>query len=139
MSERTLCIIKPDGVRKGLIGEIIRRFEQEDLQIVAMKMAHLDQEEAEGFYAVHRGKPFFEDLTSFMSSGPIVVMVLRGERAIERNRQIMGATDPQQAEEGTIRRMYADSIQENIVHGSDAPDTAAFEISYFFSSLEIVG
>ena len=139
MSERTLCIIKPDGVRKGLIGEIIRRFEQEDLQIVAMKMAHLDKEEAQGFYAVHRGKPFFEDLTSFMSSGPIVVMVLRGERAIERNRQIMGATDPQQAEEGTIRRMYADSIQENIVHGSDAPDTAAFEISYFFSSLEIVG
>ena len=139
MSERTLCIIKPDGVRKGLIGEIIRRFEQEDLQIVAMKMAHLDKEEAEGFYAVHRGKPFFDDLTSFMSSGPIVVMVLGGERAIERNRQIMGATDPQQAEEGTIRRMYADSIQENIVHGSDAPDTAAFEISYFFSSLEIVG
>ena len=139
MSERTLCIIKPDGVRKGFIGEIIRRFEQEDLQIVAMKMAHLDKEEAEGFYAVHRGKPFFDDLTSFMSSGPIVVMVLGGERAIERNRQIMGATDPQQAEEGTIRRMYADSIQENIVHGSDAPDTAAFEISYFFSSLEIVG
>ncbi|RLB08268.1 MAG: nucleoside-diphosphate kinase [Deltaproteobacteria bacterium] len=138
MKERTLSIIKPDGVRKGLIGEVIRRFEKEGLKIVAMKMVRLDKEEAEGFYAVHRGKPFFESLTTFMSSGPIVVMVLEGEKAIERNRQIMGATDPQQAEEGTIRRMYADNIQENIVHGSDAPETATFEISYFFSSLEIV-
>jgi len=138
VKERTLSIIKPDGVRKGLIGEVIRRFEKEGLKIVAMKMVRLDKEEAEGFYAVHRGKPFFESLTTFMSSGPIVVMVLEGEKAIERNRQIMGATDPQQAEEGTIRRMYADNIQENIVHGSDAPETATFEISYFFSSLEIV-
>jgi len=139
VNERTLSIIKPDGVRKGLIGEVIRRFEQEGLTIRAMKMVSLDKEEAKGFYAVHRGKPFFESLTAFMSSGPIVVLVLEGEGAIERNRQIMGATDPQQADEGTIRRMYADNIEQNIVHGSDATKTAAFEISYFFSSLEIVG
>jgi len=138
MGQRTLSIIKPDGVRKGLIGEVVSRFEQDGLKIVAMKMLHLNKEEAEGFYAVHRGKSFFENLTSFMSSGPVVVMVLEGDRSIERNRQIMGATDPQKAEEGTLRRKYADNIQENIVHGSDAPDTAAFEISYFFSSLEIV-
>jgi nucleoside-diphosphate kinase len=139
MRQRTLSIIKPDGVRKGLIGEVIRKFEHDGLKIVAMKMLHLNKEEAEGFYAVHRGKPFFENLTSFMSSGPIVVMVLEGDGVIERNRQIMGATDPQKAEKGTIRQKYADTIQENIVHGSDAPDTAEFEISYFFNSLEIVG
>lgn len=139
MHERTLSIIKPDGVRKGLIGEVIRRFEQEGLEIIAMKMVNLDKEEAEGFYAVHQGKPFFDSLTTFMSSGPIVVMVLEGEGAIERNRRIMGATDPQQADEGTIRRTYADTIEQNIVHGSDAPGTAAFEISYFFSALDIVG
>jgi nucleoside-diphosphate kinase len=138
MGQRTLSIIKPDGVRKGLIGEVIRKFEHDGLKIVAMKMVHLNKEEAEGFYAVHRGKSFFENLTSFMSSGPVVVMVLEGDGVIERNRQLMGATDPQKAEKGTIRQKYADNIQENIVHGSDAPDTAEFEISYFFSALEIV-
>lgn len=139
MNERTLSVIKPDGVRKGLIGEVIRRYEREGLKIVAMKMVHLNKAEAKGFYAVHRGKPFFESLTVFMSSGPIVVMVLEGDKAIERHRQIMGATDPQQADEGTIRRMYADTIEQNIVHGSDSTQTAAFEIPYFFSSSEIVG
>jgi nucleoside-diphosphate kinase len=139
VSKRTLSIIKPDGVRKGLIGEVIRRFDIEGLKIVGMKLIRLDKKEAEGFYAVHQGKPFFESLTDFMSSGPCVVMVLEGEGAIERNRHIMGATDPQQAAEGTIRRLYADNIEQNIVHGSDAPETAAFEISYFFNALEIVG
>ena len=139
MVQRTLSIVKPDGVRKGLIGEVIGRFEREGLKVVAMKMVRMSKEEAEGFYAVHRGKPFYEDLTRFMSSGPAVVMVLEGEDAIARTRMIMGATDPAKAEEGTIRRLYADNVQENIVHGSDSPESAAFEISYFFSSLEIVG
>ena len=138
MAERTLVIVKPDGVRKRLIGEIIRRFEVEGLKVVAMKMLRLSKAEAEGFYAVHRGKPFFEGLTTFMSQGPVVAMVLEGEGAIERVRTIMGATDPAKAAEGTIRRLYADNVQENIVHGSDSPESAAFEIPYFFSSIEIM-
>jgi len=138
MAERTLVIVKPDGVRKGLIGEVIRRFEVEGLKVVAMKMLRLSKAEAEGFYAVHRGKPFFEGLTTFMSQGPVVAMVLEGEGAIERVRTIMGATDPKEAAEGTIRRLYADNVQENIVHGSDSPESAAFEIPYFFSSIEIM-
>ncbi len=139
MNERTLSHHKARWVRKGLIGGVIRRVEQEGLKIVAMKMVHLDKEEAEGFYAIYRGEPFFEKLTTFMSSDPIVVMVLEEEGVIERSRQIMGATDPQEAEEGTIRCMYADNNRENMVHGSDALETAAFEISYFFNSLEISG
>ena len=138
MAERTLVIVKPDGVRKRLIGEVIRRFEVEGLKVVAMKMLRLSKAEAEGFYAVHRGKPFFEGLTTFMSQGPVVAMVLEGEGAIERVRTIMGATDPAKAAEGTIRRLYADNVQENIVHGSDSPESAAFEIPYFFSSIEIM-
>ncbi|NIA10403.1 MAG: nucleoside-diphosphate kinase [Nitrospiraceae bacterium] len=137
MKERTLSIIKPDGVRKNVIGEVIRRFEQNGLTPVAMKMLHLTKEEAEGFYAIHRDKPFFESLTTFMSSGPIVVMVLEGEAAIETNRRLMGATNPEEASEGTIRRQYADNIEQNIVHGSDAPETAATEMSYFFNALEL--
>lgn len=135
--ERTLAIVKPDGVRKGLIGEVIRRFEAEGLRVVALKMLQMSKEEAEGFYAVHRGKSFYEGLTRFMSSGPVVVMVLEGEGAIERVRGIMGATDPQKAAPGTIRRLYADNVQENIVHGSDSPESAAFEVPYFFSAIEI--
>lgn len=137
MKERTLSIIKPDGVRKNVIGEVIRRFEQNGLTPIAMKMLHLTKEEAEGFYAIHRDKPFFESLTTFMSSGPIVVMVLEGEAAIETNRRLMGATNPEEASEGTIRRQYADNIEQNIVHGSDAPETAATEMSYFFNALEL--
>jgi nucleoside-diphosphate kinase len=136
--ERTLSIIKPDGVRKGLIGEIIKRFDQNGFKIRAMKMVHISKKEAEGFYAVHRDKPFFESLTKFMSSGPIVVMVLEREDAIEKNREIMGATDPAKADEGTIRREFADNIEQNIVHGSDSPETARTEIAYFFNALEIV-
>lgn len=137
MKERTLSIIKPDGVRKKLIGEVVKRFEESGLIPVAMKMVHLTKTEAEGFYAVHRGKPFFESLTTFMSSAPIVVMILEGENAIELNRKLMGATNPEEAAEGTIRRQYADNIEQNIVHGSDAPETAATEIAYFFNALEI--
>ncbi len=138
MAERTLVIVKPDGVRKRLIGEVIRRFEGEGLKVVAMKMLRLSKAEAQGFYAVHRGKPFFEGLTTFMSQGPVVAMVLEGEGAIERVRTIMGATDPKEAAEGTIRRLYADNVQENIVHGSDSPESASFEIPYFFSAIEIM-
>ncbi len=137
MLQRTLSIVKPDGVSKGLIGEVIRRFEREGLRVVALKMVHLDKEEAKGFYAVHRGKPFFESLTDFMSSGPVVVMVLEGEDAIERTRKIMGATDPRKADPGTLRREFASNIEQNVVHGSDAPETAASEIAYFFNALEI--
>jgi len=137
MKEQTLSIIKPDGVRKNVIGEVIRRFEQNGLTPVAMKMLHLTKEAAEGFYAIHRDKPFFESLTTFMSSGPIVVMVLEGEAAIETNRRLMGATNPEEANEGTIRRQYADNIEQNIVHGSDAPETAATEMGYFFNALEL--
>ena len=135
--ERTLSIVKPDGVRKNLVGEVIKRFEDHGLKIVGLKMIHMDRREAEGFYAVHRGKPFFESLTAFMSSGPAVVMVLEGEKAISKTRELMGATDPQKADEGTLRRQYGANIERNIVHGSDAPETASFEIQYFFNALEI--
>jgi len=137
--ERTLSIIKPDGVAKGLIGEVIKRFEAAGLKIIAMKMIRMTKKEAEGFYAVHRGKNFFGSLTDFMSSGPCVVMVLEGQKAISRNRELMGATNPKEAAPGTIRREFASTIEKNIVHGSDAPETAAFEISYFFNALEICG
>lgn len=130
--EQTLSIIKPDGVQKNLIGEIYSRFEKAGLQIVAARMLQLSQEQAEGFYAVHRERPFFKDLVSYMTSGPVVVQALQGEDAINKNRQIMGATDPAKADEGTIRAEFAESIEENIVHGSDAPETAAQEIVYFF-------
>ncbi len=136
--QRTLSIVKPDGVRKGLIGEVVRRFEKEKIRIVAMRMLHLTKTAAEGFYAVHRERPFFASLTDFMSSGPIVVMVLEGDDVIARNRAIMGATDPKKADKGTIRADFAGSIEQNIVHGSDAPETAATEIKYFFSELDIV-
>ncbi len=135
--ERTLSIVKPDGVRKNIIGEVIRRFEKQGLTVCALKMASLTKKEAEGFYAVHRERPFFGSLTGFMSSGPVVLMVLSGEGAIKKVRDLMGATDPAKAEAGTIRKDFADSIESNIVHGSDGPDTAAFEIGYFFNALEI--
>ena len=130
--EKTLSIIKPDGVQKNLIGEIYGRFEKAGLQIVAAKMLHLSQQQAEGFYAVHRERPFFGDLVSYMTSGPVVVQALQGEDAIGKNREIMGATDPAKADEGTIRAEFAESIEENIVHGSDGPETAAQEIAFFF-------
>ena len=136
--ERTLSIIKPDGVRKGLIGEVIKRFDSHDFTVRGMKMLHISKKEAEGFYAVHRERPFFESLTEFMSSGPIVVMVLERENAIQKNREIMGATDPANADEGTIRKDFADNVEQNIVHGSDAPETARTEIAYFFHELEIL-
>jgi nucleoside-diphosphate kinase len=136
--ERTLSIIKPDGVQRGLIGEVVKRLEQNKLSIVAMKMIHMTKEQAKGFYAVHRGRPFFESLTDFMSSGPAVVMVLEGENVIARYRDLMGATNYKEAAEGTIRKEFATDIEKNVVHGSDAPETAAFEISYFFNQFEIV-
>jgi nucleoside-diphosphate kinase len=135
--ERTLSIIKPDATRKNLIGKIVARFEEEGLRICAMKKVHLSLREAEGFYAVHAHRPFFGELTQFMSSGPCVLMVLEGENAILRNREIMGATNPAQAADGTLRKLYAASIGENAVHGSDAPETAAFEISWFFAGTEL--
>jgi nucleoside-diphosphate kinase len=136
--QRTLAIIKPDGVERRLVGEVIRRLEKNDLKIVAMKMLFMTKRQAEGFYAVHRERPFFESLTSFMSSGPVVVMVLEGEDAIGRYRKLMGATNYKEAEEGTIRREFATDIEKNVVHGSDSPATAAFEIAYFFNRFEIV-
>jgi nucleoside-diphosphate kinase len=135
--ERTLSIIKPDGVSGNLVGEVYRRFEKAGLSIIAARMRHLSQAEAEGFYAVHRERPFFKDLVRYMTSGPVVVQVLEGENAIARNREIMGATDPKKAAPGTIRADLAKSIEQNVVHGSDAPDTAAREISFFFSTTEI--
>jgi nucleoside-diphosphate kinase len=135
--ERTLSIIKPDAVKKNLIGKIVARFEEEGLRIAAMRKVHLSKREAEGFYAVHAERPFFGELTDFMSSGPAVVIVLEGDSAITRNREIMGATNPAEAAEGTLRKLYADSIGENAVHGSDAPETAAVEISYFFRNTEL--
>ena len=135
--ERTLSIVKPDGLRANLIGEVYRRFEKAGLSIVAARMLHLSQREAEGFYAVHRERPFFNDLVRYMISGPIMVQVLEGENAIVRNRDIMGATDPKKAAPGTIRADFAASIEQNVVHGSDAPDTAAREIAYFFSTTEL--
>jgi len=138
MIERTLSIVKPDGVMRNLVGEVVRRFESAGLKVVALKLTRLERGEAEGFYHVHRQRPFFPSLVEFMSSGPIVPMVLEGEDAIARVRTIMGATDPARAEPGTIRKEFASSIEKNIVHGSDAPATAAFEIGYFFSALEIL-
>ncbi|MBT8080141.1 MAG: nucleoside-diphosphate kinase [Gammaproteobacteria bacterium] len=130
--EQTLSIIKPDGVEKNLIGEIYRRFENAGLQIVAAKMLHLSRADAEGFYAVHKERPFFADLVRYMTSGPVIVQVLEGEDAVSKNREIMGATNPADAAKGTIRADYAESIEENVVHGSDAAETAAAEIEFFF-------
>ena len=135
--ERTLSIIKPDGVGKNVIGEVIKRFETDGIKLAAMKMIHLTKTQARGFYAVHKERPFFNSLTDFMTSGPIVVMVLEGEDVIARNRKLMGATNFEEAEAGTIRKDYATNIEKNVVHGSDAPETAAFEIGYFFNNLEI--
>jgi nucleoside-diphosphate kinase len=135
--ERTLSIVKPDAVAKNLIGEIYSRFERAGLKIIAAKMVRLSRADAEGFYAVHRGRPFFAGLVSFMSSGPVMVQVLEGENAIARNRELMGATDPSKAEKGTIRADFAQSIEANAVHGSDASDTAAQEIAYFFPSMRL--
>jgi nucleoside-diphosphate kinase len=135
--ERTLSIVKPDGVGRNLIGDVYRRFEQVGLRVVAARMMQLSQAEAEGFYAVHRERPFFKDLVRFMTSGPVMVQVLEGEDAIAKNREVMGATDPKKAAKGTIRADFATSIDENIVHGSDAPDTAAREIGYFFREIEL--
>lgn len=135
--ERTLSIIKPDGVQKNLIGEIYKRFEDAGLKIVAAKMVQLDRSRAEGFYAVHRERPFFPDLIQYMTSGPVIVQVLEGEGAIQKNRELMGATNPKEAAPGTIRADFAASIEENVVHGSDGPETAAVEVNYFFNEAEI--
>ena len=137
--ERTLSIVKPDGVKKNVIGEIVGRYEKAGLTIAALKMVHLTKREVEGFYAVHRERPFFNDLTDFISSGPVVVMVVEGDGAIAKVREIMGATNPADAAPGTIRGDFSASIDENTVHGSDAPETAEFEIGYLFSALEVVG
>ena len=135
--ERTLSIVKPDGVSRNLIGEVYRRFEHAGLSIVAARMVHLSQREAEGCYAVHRERPFFKDLVKYMTSGPVVVQVLEGENAIARNRELMGATDPKKAAKGTIRADLALSIEQNVVHGSDAAETATQEIAYFFRNTEL--
>jgi len=135
--ERTLSIIKPDAVEKNVIGQIYSRFEGSGLKIIAAKMVHLSRNEAEGFYAVHRQRPFFGDLVNFMISGPVMVQVLEGESAIQKNRDLMGATDPKKAAKGSIRADFADSIDANAVHGSDAPETASVEIAYFFPTLNI--
>ncbi|WP_372677253.1 nucleoside-diphosphate kinase [Desulfosarcina sp.] len=135
--ERTLSIIKPDGVARGVIGEVVKRLEANGLNIIVMKMIHMTKAQAEGFYAVHRERPFFDSLTAFMSSGPAVVMILEGENAISRYRELMGATNYKDAAEGTIRRDFATDIEKNVVHGSDAPETAAFELGYFFNAFEI--
>ena len=135
--ERTLSIIKPDAVAKNVIGQIYSRFEKVDLKIIAARMMHLSQSEAEGFYAVHKERPFFKDLVKFMMSGPVMVQALEGENAIAKNRELMGATDPKKADKGTIRADFADSIDANAVHGSDAAETAKNEIAYFFPALNI--
>jgi nucleoside-diphosphate kinase len=136
MIEQTLAIIKPDGVARNLIGEIIRRIESHGLTVQALKMTHMSKKQAEGFYAVHKGKPFFDSLTTFMSEGPVVLMILSGEGAISAWRDLMGATDPANAAAGTIRNEFGISIERNTTHGSDAPETAAFETAYFFNRLE---
>jgi len=136
-TEKTLSIIKPDGVQKNLIGEIYRRFEGSDLKIIAIRMIHLTIQQAEGFYAVHKERPFFNDLVNYMTSGPVVISVLSGDNAIAKHRAIMGATNPAEAEKGSIRADFADSIEENICHGSDAMDTAITEIKYFFGDDDI--
>ena len=135
--ERTLSIVKPDGVGRNLIGEVYRRFEGAGLRVIAARMVQLSQAEAEGFYAVHRERPFFRDLVDFMISGPVLIQVLQGENAIAKNRELMGATDPKKAEKGTIRADFADSIDANAVHGSDSPETARNEIGYFFAACEV--
>ncbi len=135
--ERTLSIVKPDGVAKNLIGEVYRRFEKAGLEVIAARMLRLRQDQAEGFYAVHKARPFYADLVRYMTSGPVMVQVLEGENAVKANRDIMGATNPKQAAPGTIRADFAASIEENVVHGSDAPATAATEIAFFFSEAEI--
>jgi nucleoside-diphosphate kinase len=135
--ERTLSIVKPDGVKKNLIGEVYRRFESAGLEVVAAKMLQLRRDQAEQFYAVHRERPFFSDLVRYMTSGPVVVQILEGDGAINKNRELMGATDPKKAAAGTIRADFADSIEENVVHGSDGPETAAQEIAFFFAGAEI--
>ena len=139
MAERTFSIIKPDAVERKIQGEIIKMIQDSGLKIVAMKMIHLSRKQAEGFYAVHSERPFFDSLCEYMCSGPVVVSVLEGDDAIARYRTLMGATNPENAEEGTIRKCFALDIEKNSVHGSDAPETAAIEIPYFFSNLEIVG
>ena len=136
--QRTLAIVKPDGVSRGLIGEVIKRIESNDLKIVALKLIQMTKAQAQGFYAVHRERPFFNSLTDFMTSGPAAVMILEGENAISRWRDMMGATNYEEAAEGTIRRDFATDIEKNVVHGSDAPETAAFETQYFFNAFEQV-
>ena len=138
-TERTFSIIKPDATARNLTGQIIARFEEAGLRIVASKRIHMSREQAEGFYAVHKERPFFNDLVSFMISGPVIVQVLEGDNAITRNREIMGATNPADADAGTIRKDFAQSIEANSVHGSDAPETAAEEIKFFFADNEVVG
>ncbi len=137
--ERSLSIIKPEAVERGVIGEILRQIEGADLRVVAAKLLHLDTEKARAFYAVHKDRPFYSSLTKYISSGPIFVSVLEGSNAISRNREIMGATDPSKAAEGTIRRQWGSDVEKNAVHGSDGPDTAAWEISFFFQPEEIHG
>jgi nucleoside-diphosphate kinase len=139
MKERTLSIIKPDGVSKDLIGSVISRLEKEGLKIVAMKMIRMTKDEAKGFYKVHEGKPFYESVTDFMSSGPCVVMILEAEDGIRRYRKLMGATNYKEADEGTIRRDFATDIEKNVVHGSDSVENAEYEINYFFNALEVAG
>ena len=136
-TERTLSIIKPDAVAKNVVGQILARFEAAGLKVIAARMQHLSQREAEAFYAVHKERPFFKDLVSFMVSGPVMIQVLEGEGAIAKNRELMGATDPRKADKGTIRADFADSIAANAVHGSDAPETAAVEVAFFFPGLAI--
>jgi nucleoside-diphosphate kinase len=135
--ERTFSIVKPDGVARNFIGQVLARFEKAGLKVVAARMQHLSQREAEGFYAVHAARPFFKDLVKYMTSGPVLLQVLEGDNAIAKNREIMGATDPKKAAPGTIRADFAESIEANTVHGSDAPETAAVEIAYFFRGIEI--
>jgi nucleoside-diphosphate kinase len=137
--ERTLSIVKPDGVSRGLIGDVVKRFEKNNIRIIAMKMIRMTKVQAQGFYAVHKERPFFGSLTDFMSSGSVVVMVLEGENVIAKNRELMGATNYKEAAPGTIRADFATDIEKNVVHGSDSPQTAAFEIGYFFNSFEIAG
>lgn len=139
MSERTLAIIKPDAVKKNVMGDIISRYEKAGLKPVAVKLMQMSKPTAEGFYAVHKARPFFDSLCTFMSSGPSLVMVLQGENAIKKNRELMGATDPAKADGGTIRKAHGTNIEFNAVHGSDSPETAQFEIGYFFPGMEIFG
>ena len=138
-TERTFSIIKPDATKRNITGKIIDRLEEAGLRVIASKRIHMTREQAEGFYAVHKERPFFNDLCSFMTSGPVVVQVLEGENAIAKNREVMGATNPKEAADGTIRADFAESIEANSVHGSDGPDTAAEEIKFFFTDAEIVG